>query len=216
MSLIPHGLLFETRQRIARIAASQRSKLQPLDEQYRLRDQNGLDGRTVFADLRVGWNEAGLLFDLRVEGKQQAPLCDVDKPEGSDGLLLWIDTRNTPGVHRANRFCHLFCAQPTGAGKNRQSAFVVQQEIGRCREASPLANSSEMACESKLSKRGYSMTVWLGSKALNGFDPEQSPVLGFYYAVRDRELGTQTFGLGEEFPYRTDPTLWQSLEMKHD
>ncbi len=48
---------------------------------------------------------------------------------------------------------------------------------------------------------------------LNGFDPEQNPRLGFYYAVRDAELGEQVLSVGSEFPYWEDPSLWSVLEL---
>jgi len=36
-------------------------------------------------------------------------------------------------------------------------------------------------------------------RRLNGFDPEQNPRLGFYYAVRDAELGEQVLSVGSDF-----------------
>jgi hypothetical protein len=38
--------------------------------------------------------------------------------------------------------------------------------------------------------------------------------LGFNYAVIDRELGWQTFSLGQEYPIREDPSLWGTLELQ--
>ena len=48
---------------------------------------------------------------------------------------------------------------------------------------------------------------------LHGFDPEQNPRLGIYYAVRDTELGEQVLSVGSDFPYAEDPTLWSVLEL---
>ena len=216
MSLIPHALLFQTQQRIKQIKPSKQPWNRALSADHRLGDLNGLDGQPLFADLRVGWNEDGILFNALVESKRQALKCDPAKPLGSDGLQLWIDTRNTPGVHRANRFCHMFCAMPAGGGKNKQQPSVRQLEIPRCREASPLADEKSLRCKSKVSDEGYSLYVWIPADSLNGYDPEQSAVLGFYYAIQDAELGTQTMGIGSEFPYHSDPSLWQSLEMRSE
>ena len=53
-------------------------------------------------------------------------------------------------------------------------------------------------------------------ESLNGFDPEQNRRLGFYYAVRDSELGEQVLSVGSEFPYWEDPSLWSVLELTGD
>ena len=37
--------------------------------------------------------------------------------------------------------------------------------------------------------------------------------LGFFYAVRDMELGEQLLGVDAEFPYWEDPSLWSVLEL---
>jgi hypothetical protein len=213
MSLIPHALLFQTRQRLKKLKPSKQVLNRALSDDYRLADMNGLDRQPLFADVRAGWNEAGLLFNVLVAGKKKKLRCDPEKPLESDGLQLWIDTRNTPGVHRANRFCHLFCALPTGAGKHKQEPSARQLEIPRCRESSPIASANSFRSKSKMTGEGYSSSLWIPSDSLNGFDPDQSPILGFYYAVFDNELGTQTLGIGQEFPYHSDPSLWQSLEL---
>jgi hypothetical protein len=48
---------------------------------------------------------------------------------------------------------------------------------------------------------------------LNGFDPEANPLLGFYYFLRDAELGEQFLTVGHEFPFPHDPSLWSTLEL---
>ena len=48
---------------------------------------------------------------------------------------------------------------------------------------------------------------------MTGFDPEDHPRLGFSYAVTDREMGWQTFSVGPELPFISDPSLWGTLEL---
>src|SRR5262245_26481258 len=62
------------------------------------------DGRT-YAAVRAAWSDAGLAFSMRVEGTRQAASCRENRPEDSDGLRLWLDTRDTHNIHRAGRFC---------------------------------------------------------------------------------------------------------------
>ena len=60
---------------------------------------------------------------------------------------------------------------------------------------------------------GYMLEALIPAEALTGFDPAEHPRLGFTYAVLDRELGEQTFGVGSPMPYQEDPSLWATLEL---
>ena len=51
------------------------------------------------------------------------------------------------------------------------------------------------------------------SDALTGFNPDEYQRLGFFYKVTDRELGTQHFSLGDDYPVTEDPSLWGSLTL---
>ena len=79
-----------------------------LGTEYSLPSFGELEGRHRFADLRMGWNESGLAFELSVSGKAQAAWCRDTRVEDSDGLSIWIDTRDAHNIHRASRFCHRF------------------------------------------------------------------------------------------------------------
>ncbi len=57
------------------------------------------------------------------------------------------------------------------------------------------------------------MEAFLPAAVLNGFDAEQNPRLGFYYVVKDTELGEQVLNVGADFPYWEDPSLWSVLEL---
>jgi hypothetical protein len=60
---------------------------------------------------------------------------------------------------------------------------------------------------------GYRLEAWLPGDALTGFDPQANPLLGFYFYVRDAELGEQFLSVGHEFPFAHDPSLWSTLEL---
>ena len=62
-------------------------------------------GDSPYADLRLGWSEQGIAINVTVRGKQQAPWCRDSRIDESDGVQIWIDTRNTQNIHRAGRFC---------------------------------------------------------------------------------------------------------------
>lgn len=185
-----------------------------LPEAYALPTLRDLSSRPAnFGELRVAWNAAGLGFSLTVRGKQTPTRSSPTQLNTSDSLLLWIDTRNTQNIHRASRFCHQFIALP-GNGRGEKSAAHLQQlTIARAREEAPLAATVDLAAWSRLHDDGYQLDVWLGADALQGYDPESSPKLGFFYQIRDRELGDQTLSVDAEFPFDHDPSLWVTLEL---
>ena len=60
---------------------------------------------------------------------------------------------------------------------------------------------------------GYVLEALIPAEALTGWGPVDHPRLGFAFAVYDRELGVQTYTIGTEFPFESDPSLWATLEL---
>lgn len=184
-----------------------------LPETARLDNFAALDGGTNFADVRVAWNELGLGVQVTVTGKDQDPAGDADKPRSSDGLALWIDTRDARSGHRASRFCHQFHFLPVGGGPDKDDAVVVPAKINRALQDAPLCDPTDVAFRATRLKRGYRLEAFLTAAVLTGFDPDQHPRLGIYYHVRDAELGDQYLGVNADFPFADDPSLWDVLEL---
>lgn len=184
-----------------------------LSKQYIIPSFGELLQRPIFADLRMAWNEDGLMFALRVSGKKNSPWCRSSRIEDSDGLQLWIDTRDTHTIHRAGRFCHRFAFLPFGGGRRQEEPVVDWLPVARAREAPRPARSEELAVRSEQRIDGYVLEGFIAAAALTGYDPEEHSRLGFTYAVIDRELGWQTLSLGPEYSFREDPSLWGTLEL---
>lgn len=184
-----------------------------LDEKYALPFFGELEGKRKHSELRAAWSEEGLAFSLRVEGKSQPPWCRDSRIEDSDGLQVWIDTRNTQNIHRAGRFCHRFAFCPVGIGAGASEPFAAQLGINRAKESAREMPRGSIRIVRRLAKDGYGMDVLIKAEALTGFNPVDQPQLGFFYAVGDKELGLQTFSLGPEFPFDEDPSLWGTLEL---
>jgi hypothetical protein len=189
------------------------SALLDLPETCRLPDFGELEAASPFADIRVAWNDGGFGISVHVTGKRQAVECDAEQPDQSDGLSVWIDTRNTQSIHRASRFCHRFQFLPAGGGRDDSDPMALQLRIPQAREDAPLAKRDDLQVASRLEADGYRLAAWLPAAALHGFDPEASPRLGFYYYLRDAELGEQFLTVGREFPFTHDPSLWSTLEL---
>jgi hypothetical protein len=184
-----------------------------LDEHYRLPNFAELEQRPAVADVRVAWSEAGLALTVCVEGKQQPPWCRATRPEDSDSFQVWIDTRDVHNVHRAGRFCHRFVFLPTGGGRRLDEPAAHWLSINRAREQPRPIAPELLKVRSETRASGYVLDVLIPAEALTGFDPQEHPRLGFTYAVIDRELGEQTFGVGSPMPYQEDPSLWATLEL---
>ena len=184
-----------------------------LEPRYRIPSFGELEGKNLFADLRVAWNGQGVAFQLRVTGKSQSPWCRANRVEDSDGLQLWIDTRDTHTIHRASRYCHRFAFLPFGDGTGLRSPVARWLPIHRARENPKSETSGALRVRSEKRAHGYSLEAFVPSSSLTGFDPDDYPRLGFFYAVIDRELGWQTLSVGREFPFMEDPSLWGTLEL---
>ena len=93
-----------------------------------------------------------------------------------------------------------------------EPAFL-QTKINRALQDAPLTRAGDVPLLVNRRKGGYVLEAFLPAAVLTGFDAEQNPRLGFYYAVRDGELGEQVLSVGAVFPYWEDPTLWSVLEL---
>jgi hypothetical protein len=184
-----------------------------LAAEHRLPSLGELEGQLSFADVRAGWNEAGLAFSVRVEGKRHPVWCRETKLEDSDALQVWIDTRDTHNIHRATRFCHRFIFLPGGGGRNLDQPVADQLLVDRARENANPIRPGQLRVVSEKRVGGYVMSAFIPQAALTGFNPADHPRLGFTYFVFDRELGQQYFSLGFEFPFAADPSLWGTLEL---
>jgi hypothetical protein len=172
------------------------------------------DGAKQFADVRLAWNELGLAVQLNVTGKEQAAQGNHERPRQSDGLTLWIDTRGERTGHRATRTCHQLHFLAAGGGSERADAVFVQTKINRASEEAPLHEGGAIALVCQPHRHGYRLAAFVPATVLNGYDPEQQPRLGVFYAVYDHELGEQTLGVSADFPFSDDPSLWATLELK--
>jgi hypothetical protein len=172
-----------------------------------------LEDKPRLADVRMAWSEAGLGVSVRVQGKKQPPWCRDSRIEDSDGLQVWIDTRNTQNIHRAGRFCHRFAFMPIGGGRKLDEPVAALLAINRAKESPREIEPRQIVVSSQRRVDGYTLDAFLPADILTGYNPSDQPQLGFTYALTDRELGTQTFTIGPEFPIDEDPSLWGTLDL---
>ncbi len=152
-------------------------------------------------------------FAVRVTKKKQPPWCRDSRIEDSDGLRVWVDTRDTHNIHRASRFCHQFVFLPHGGGRRFDQPVAEMVPIHRARENPKAIAEKTLKIHSEKRIDGYLLHAHIPAAAMTGFDPDEHLKIGFSYAVIDRELGWQTFTVGPDFPFVEDPSLWGTLEL---
>jgi hypothetical protein len=184
-----------------------------LGPEFTLPALGDLDQDRRFAEVRAAWSPEGLAFTVRVEGKRQQPWCRDSRPDESDGLRVFLDTRDTHNVHRASRFCHGFIFMPAGTGRALDEPAAEPMLINRAKENAKPVRPGVLQARREKRVDGYILDAFIPAVALHGFDPSEHPRLGFNYAVVDRELGIQSLSCSVEFPYAEDPSLWTTLEL---
>src|SRR5580704_15220418 len=199
MSVIPYRFLVRLMYACPHVADMPRDgddSLIELPESARLDSFSEIDAAPSFADVRLAWNETGLGLQVEVRGKENPPLGDPDRLRQSDGVTLWVDTRGDRSGHRATKTCHQFHFLAAGGGAERDEPLFAQAKIHRALQDAPLATAADVPFRIEQTKKGYRLEAFLSGNVLYGWDPEQNPRLGVYYAVRDFELGEQTSGVG--------------------
>lgn len=211
--LLPTRFLFRFAAACAHSAKLDSRQPAELPSAYRMPALCELEGQNPFADVRAAWSEAGLAFSVRVEGKRHPCWCRESRLEDSDGVQMWIDTRDTRNIHRASRFCHRFIFLPAGGGRNLNDPVADQLLVDRARENANPVRPGQLRVTSEKRVDGYVLSAFIPATALTGYNPADHPKLGFTYFIFDRELGPQYFSLGSEFPFASDPSLWGTLEL---
>lgn len=172
-----------------------------------------LAGQPKFAQVRLAVGQDAIFFQADVQGKSKLPWCRESRLEDSDGLHVWIDTRNSREIHRATKFCNRFGFSPMGRGPKADLPFVGWAPINRARENPPPPPEDQLAIRARISEGRYRLVAALHFNALSGLDLNDFPTVGFYFAVADRELGWQSLALQPDLPVMDNPSLWAQLQL---
>ena len=167
-----------------------------------------LSGQTRFAEVRMAWEAGGIGFVVDVAGKRSQPWCRSSRPEDSDGFHLWVDSRCSPGIHRATQYCHRFLFMPSGGGSDLSRPLAGILPINRARQNPKPPPAGSIRVFSDVGPEGYRLSGRIAAAAITGFDPSQFSKIGLFFAVIDRELGWQTLCLSQAYPVAEDPSLW--------
>ncbi len=187
------------------------SGLLNLPDSCRLIDTVSIAGQKAWAELRVGWNPGGLGIQVTTSGKQSPYVYDSEVPEASDGLQLWIDTRDTRTIHRASRFCHRYSAIVVPSGKTFLGVELRHREINRAATEPSGIRADRVLTNAVRTPDGWKLELFFPPSTLSGFDPDVNRRLGFYAIATDPLRGEQSLGPDRDFPTAEDPSLWNTL-----
>ncbi len=208
MTIIPPAFLFRHAISLPEIneLPHKRGNLLKLPESASIPDLSFEQKSGKWGNVKLAWNKNGLGIGLKVDQKQHPTTA-------SEYIQVWIDTRDTKTVHRANRYCHSFQFRPTRNPEKQNQPYCEQLTIHRAQADAPMCELSEILLWAKINPTGYELESWLPASVLNGFEPSAYPQLGFYYAIFDSELGEQFMIVDHEFPFAQDPGLWATMRL---
>lgn len=170
-----------------------------------------LDDRGTNLRVWIGWHARGLIVAAEVSGKAVAPQVFPSDAPGSDSVVFSFDTRDTKSIHRAGRFCQRFRLLPPGKGKQAE-ATIRQEPVPRSREDAPFRDLEPNIYADVLDD-GYRIVATIAANNLNGFDPSDSPKLGFFAELHDLELGRIPLTGDTQLPSEADPSMWSTIEL---
>ncbi len=86
--------------------------------------------------------------------------------------------------------------------------------INRAKENAPAIAPGSIRVASTVLTDSYKLEAHIPADCLNGFDPEQHRRIGFYYILEDRDVGRQSFTIGDDLPWHVDPSLWATAVLE--
>lgn len=216
-ALIPQSFWFRTALRCPRVDGipilAANKPLLDLPDSCLLPDFGAFDGKAAWAEVRVAWNPGGLAIQVDSSGKVGRYVRDEDLPEASDGVHVWIDTRDARDIHRATKFCHRFSATLESQPRGSIDVRVEPRKIHRALADPTGTRPSAIKAQAVAKADGARVMLFFPSESLHGFDPDTNRRLGFTYQITDPGRAAHWLALGSEFPVGEDPSLWATLEL---
>ncbi len=182
-----------------------------LGEEYAIPALSTLSGGKRFAEIAMAWSIDGLFFHsrLRAPAGREAAIANSLSPK-SQLFSVYLDTRWSPGVHRATSYCHRFdfiLTRPTRS----QSVIRGHGELSpiqRARSAPAAVHPQDISVATFFHSAGYDIKAFLKGDTLTGYSPEEFQEIGIFYTINDSVLGNQIMARTLQSPYFEDPSVW--------
>ncbi|MFY8200860.1 MAG: hypothetical protein ACOVLE_09340 [Pirellula staleyi] len=177
-----------------------------LEDQYRVPPLSSLSGEPRFADVSLAWSDAGLFIHATVQTKSAKVSNALNQ---ALFFTFYLDTRWSPGVHRATTYCHrfeFFLNRPASTQLVRGHGELAN--IQRARDFPAAIHPKNIAVGTLKREFGYEIKAFLNADALTGFEPREFQELGIFYVINDVLLGSQCMARTRQSPFFEDPSLW--------
>lgn len=212
LSDIPHKAYFSFSFPIRRLREMPGLLAQPedWDDRYALPVTSSIDRVKPFATVYAGWSENGMWVAFWVNQKQ-APRPRPERFWTGDACEVWIDTRGSRDAHKPTPYCHHFYLLPDGP--KASSPAIGQVPMLRSSSDRSQPDLSGVGVVRGVTDQGYAIEAFFPAEVLHGYDPHDSPVIGFCYNVCSVSMGRMHLSLSDGFRVWEDPSMWASCRL---
>lgn len=183
-------------------------KMAPAFSTHLLPNTSHLCHEYAFAKVAMGWNEAGLAFQIQVD----QPLVKANFPDlqRGDSVELFIDTRDLKSAGFNTRFCHHFYFLPEPVGEQLCGEIT----HFRTEDCHPLCDPHLLQCETYSGKKDYKLKIFIPAQCLYGYDSKQFDRVGFTYRINRMGGKPQHFSVvSQDYQIEQQPSLWSSIRL---
>jgi hypothetical protein len=178
--------------------------------------------------MRGAWHERGLMFEFDFsiafinEKLDGAPKSNTDARATGRILHLFIDTRGSSGIKRANHFCYRFRfdSPPPGSSKVADASkgdIVVNgrnTSILKASEDPPRVPDEDLLCQiSQVSKTQERWRILIRGAKLYGYNPIEFPEIGFFFCCYDSLNTNIHLARSASSRFQEDPSLWCRVKL---
>lgn len=191
-------------------AAREESLEWELDESYRIPAMAPLSSEDAAAqrlESRMAWGEFGALWMFTTPHEVAGP----GTPLFSRTLQLMIDTRSSPGIHRATSYCHEFrmeWTRPDFEPFGWTPMNVEPVQISRARAPLSYRNVDKIRARVTHQKSAVRVQVFVPYISLNGCNPQEFPEWGVMWVLTDSRNRRYVLARGVWSVPLDDPSLW--------
>ncbi len=178
-----------------------------LGEEYRLPGLNRLCSVSREFSAKMAWGAQGAFLQI------EYPIIVAQGAlfEFSSILQLYIDTRSSPGIHRASANCHCLdfrCIQPYSNRFESRPMRAELLQIARAKASpKPMPPGSAVGwCSAD--ERSIHIHAFVGMEALTGCDPFEFPEWGVMFVVIDSQYRRYSLARMTQAVPMDDPSLW--------
>ncbi|NLG44386.1 MAG: hypothetical protein GX547_14170 [Phycisphaerae bacterium] len=80
--------------------------------------------------------------------------------------------------------------------------------MSRAKEPPPAVDLSQIQLAARAGRRGWSVELAIPAASLSGWNPAEHPRIGFFYKIKDTQLGSQHLTVDDELGWNADPSTW--------